>query len=159
MAFVDKDNKLWKTLQEIAADEDLLIYDIERVSDKSLRIFVEKKTETNTCSVTSDDCAKLCRRLMLFFQVEGEDYKLSSEPELEVSSPGVNRHLRLPQHYKNAVEQRIKIKGVSNGQNYMRIGVIKDVQENNFSFSDESSSETINIAFSEVRKANIEYKF
>lgn len=103
--YLERNDPLWQALAEIAADEGAQIYDIERLARGGLRIFLEKVT-----GVTSGECTNFCRRLMAFFSVEGPNYGFGTDPELEVSSPGINRRLRLPEHYQNAVGSRVKIK-------------------------------------------------
>lgn len=165
MAFLDEDNTLWQALKGIAADEGLSVYDIERVADNSLRIFVEKaerfsgqesNLENHRARVSSEDCARLCRRLMLYFQVQGASFGLS-EPEIEVSSPGINRRLRLNWHFLFAKGERVKI--VSKQENPVRIGILELVDDNSLTVSDEKTLAKTKISFPEIKSANVEFKF
>lgn len=166
MAFLDQENTLWQTLSGIADDECLSIYDIERIADNSLRIFIEKakrfsseensKVENQQARVTSEDCARLCRRLMLYFQAQGSNFGLS-EPEIEVSSPGVNRRLRLNRHFLSAKGERVKI--ISKLENPVCIGILELVDDHSLTVSDEKTAEKIKISFPEIRNANVEFKF
>lgn len=165
MAFLDQENNLWQTLSAIAADESLAIYDIERIADNSLRIFVEKaerfsaqetSPENKQDRISSEDCARLCRRLMLYFEVEGAKFGLS-EPEIEVSSPGINRRLRLNWHFVAARGERIKV--ISKLENIARIGVLEFVDDNSITIKIEQTSEQIKINFPELTRANVEFKF
>lgn len=129
MAFVATHEELWREIASIAAEQGLVLYDAERINRDGLRIFVDRKLSTideaETAEglregeqgetvpremVTSQDCYSLCRRLGVYFAVEGRRFGLpDDDPELEVSSPGINRHLRLPQHFVEAVGRRIKV--------------------------------------------------
>ena len=67
--------------------------------------------------VTLEDCRKLTKRLLFAFRLmeetEGSDAALRSLSRqnfrLEVSSPGLDRHVRLPWHFEQAVNCRVKI--------------------------------------------------
>lgn len=58
--------------------------------------------------VTSGDCSRICRKLMAYCLTEGVRLGVGSEPELDVSSPGLDRSLRLPVHYAGAVGKIVK---------------------------------------------------
>ena len=129
--FADSQSELWLAVNRIAEDEGLSLYDLER-TPLGLRVFVERHpigestdnmVEKLECTaeicvndarstqeaVSSEDCARLSRRLVTFFTVKGSTLGIGDELALEVSSPGINRHLRLISHFKNVVGQRIKI--------------------------------------------------
>ena len=122
--FVDSQSELWSAVSRVADDEGLSLYDLER-TPFGLRVFVERlglredvtgaeaSPEGLSCSkqagVDSEDCARLFRRLLTLFRVEGASLGVADEPSLEVSSPGINRHLRLVRHFHEAVGARIKI--------------------------------------------------
>ncbi|MCH9770005.1 MAG: ribosome maturation factor RimP [Gammaproteobacteria bacterium] len=54
-----------------------------------------------------DDCAKVSRQLSAVLDVEDP---IASAYQLEVSSPGLERPLFKPAHYKNTCGQRIKVR-------------------------------------------------
>lgn len=58
--------------------------------------------------VTSGDCSRICRKLMNYCESEGNRLGLGSEPEIDVSSPGLDRTLRLPRHFEQAVGKVIR---------------------------------------------------
>lgn len=67
--------------------------------------------------VTLEDCRRLTKRLLFAFRLmeetAGSDAALRSLSRqnfrLEVSSPGLDRHVRLPWHFEQAVNSRVKI--------------------------------------------------
>ncbi|MDD2942844.1 MAG: hypothetical protein PHC51_07755 [bacterium] len=119
-SFVEPHELLWSEVAAIANAEGLHLYDLER-GGGGLRVFVQADklaVETDDSAegqagVTSGDCSRLCRRLMFFFSVEGGRLGVGSEPSIEVSSPGINRRLRLPWHFRSALGQEVKITGIA----------------------------------------------
>jgi len=161
---------LWSETVAIAADEGLRLYDIERYGAGALRIYVETLTPDQKTS--SRDCTKLCRRLMSFFLVEGARLGVGTEPELEVSSPGVNRHLRLPEHFKSAVGERVKIgvrgelkeaSGVEASGETIKIGgllgKLESVTDEEVLVSDERTKRNWQVPISQIARANVEFNF
>lgn len=110
--YIDPGDKIWDFVSQIVEDEKMSLYDLARPRHNALRIFVNKKKDEEGkvgSGVTSGDCSNVCRRLMHALVVEGENLGLSSEPELEVSSPGLDRELRLPAHFSDAVGAKVKV--------------------------------------------------
>lgn len=67
-----------------------------------LRIYITKKG-----GVTLDDCATISELLSPLLDVEDP---LSSEYLLEVSSPGIERPLKTPRHYEQAIGELVHLK-------------------------------------------------
>jgi ribosome maturation factor RimP len=172
VSYLGKSDVLWSELQAIAQDEGLHLYDIERYGAQALRVFVSKSSaESRT---TSDDCSRLCRRLINFFMVEGDRLGVGTEPEIEVSSPGVNRHLRLREHFESAIGERVKL-GVrgevrpvdeSSPVEEMPavkvgglLGTLDKVDTSSLILSDERTKKAWKVPFEQVSKANVEFKF
>lgn len=133
VGFVDQHDSLWQLLNDVASDEGLSLYDAER-KGQLLRVTITRRDdltsgpqqvadvdgaqeiasdELNASAanggVTSGDCSRLCRRLMVLFRAEGPKYGVGEEPEIDVSSPGINRELRLERHFVEAIGQRVKV--------------------------------------------------
>jgi len=170
--FIGTDNALWKTLAEIAEDEGLCLYDVDLRSESSLVVYVTRKEQGSTYGesaqggVTSDDCSTLCRRLMVFFQAEGSTFGLANEPVIEVSSPGINRTLRLMPHWQSAVGERVKVRmnserEIESGKPAVRSFIAKLLAADGeqFSFETEGSNGEISLSLSEIEKARVEYQF
>jgi ribosome maturation factor RimP len=58
-------------------------------------------------NVTLDQCAMVSKRLD---QNPGFELLLPDGCVVEVSSPGINRKLRRPEHYRGAIGERVKVK-------------------------------------------------
>lgn len=175
MAFVDVTDKLWTELKDIAESEGLSLYDVERLGGGGLRIFVSKgsiaenedSTGNSQGGVTSQACSKLVRRLQTFFLVEGKGLGLPEEPFIEVSSPGLNRHLRLPCHYQTAVGEVVKVsfltnyifEGAEDKPFKNVIGRLAKYDENQICVEEQGTKRVFDFAPTKVRRAVVQYKF
>lgn len=188
VAHLEKKDLLWQALESVIADEGMKLYDAERVGDNVLRVAVDRSVQTQGPEagetgagaesweaagqgVTSGDCTVICKRLIVYFCAEGAQFGLRPDVQIEVSSPGVNRELRLPEHFAGAVGQRVKIiprhqnggaagSGKSNGSlSGPVIGCLRSFRENVLEVLDEQTKETVKLPFAEVKKANVDFKF
>lgn len=78
------------------------LYDVEMIG-RTLRVSIEKKPD----GVTVEDCVEASRLINPLLDVE--DVVPGGAYELEVSSPGLDRHLRKPQHFQEALGERIHV--------------------------------------------------
>lgn len=155
--FLEPGNTLWESLEALIADEGAELYDVEKAGT-SLKIFVDSREEGKR--ITSGDCSKICRRLMVHFSAEGEKFGLGNEPYIEVSSPGINRHLRLPKHFQNAVGQRVRCSGLDDAaQKTSTIGVLEKTDGEAVELLDEQTNARVVFRMSGISKANVEYRF
>jgi ribosome maturation factor RimP len=78
---------------------------------------------------------------------------------LEVSSPGLNRPLVRPDHYRRYLGQRVRIqtKSMQNGRR-MFVGLLEQVEDNRICIIDGDVGQ-VWIPLDEVRKATTEYEF
>ena len=93
-------HKLKEQVKKIAEREDCFLYDLELVGQgagRTLRVFIDKD---GSDGVSIDDCSSVSRGLDLVLDVE--DLVPGGAYNLEVSSPGLERHLREPWHYEKA---------------------------------------------------------
>ena len=98
--------KLLSLASEVAQRSSLSIYDIEFVGvggGRTLRVYLDGEK-----GVTIDDCADFSRGFSLL--LDADDLIPGGAYELEVSSPGLERKLRLPWHFKKAVGKRVQVK-------------------------------------------------
>ncbi len=86
----------------VESDCNLKLYDLEYIpGNQLLRLFI-MDPETNSAVI--EDCMKVDRALTPF--IEEEEW-MPSELVLEVSSPGVYRHLREKSHFEAAIGKNI----------------------------------------------------
>ena len=75
---------------------------------------------------------------------------------LEVSSPGLDRPLFTPAHYRRFVGQTVKLKTHTpiQGQKHF-VGILSEVSDTGIVLSVASPGEPVSIAFSDIDKANL----
>lgn len=81
------------------------LYDIEVVTEFDETIF--RVLITKAGGVDLDLCADISHELSPFLDVHPP---MSQRYRLEVSSPGIERKLTKPVHFKNALEEKVKLK-------------------------------------------------
>ena len=163
--FVDINSNHWQKIDEIIKSEGLQLYDLEIASSST------KVTIFSPNGVKSDDCTRVCKRLLL--QSAVEDLGFDSETQLEVNSPGVNRRLRVLSHYQSALEQNVKVLTNAEDEEIPSelIGTLKSVDKDSIVLEVESKVKLGNkkkkslvkkeweIPLEIVKKARIDFKF
>lgn len=111
-----------------------------------LRIYIDKPG-----GITIDDIANISRQISVIFDVEEP---ISGHYTLEVSSPGLQRPLFTPAHFKAQVGQQITVKtshALGNRQNFK--GVL--IKADDAGIELEVDSETISLQYSDIDKAKL----
>lgn len=85
------------------------VYDWE-VKGETLRVFIDCDT-----GVTVELCVEVSNALARYFR----------DRTIEVSSPGIERHLSKPEHFMNSVDRRIQV----NTNHGVRIGTVESVND------------------------------
>jgi ribosome maturation factor RimP len=118
-------NKLEKIIEPILSDLGIELVDIEYVREPKglmLRIFIDKEG-----GVDLGTCVQVNEELSPHLDVEGF---IKQHYHLEVSSPGIERHLRKKRDFEKHIEKEIKVKTfepVNERRNFK--GLLKDVDE------------------------------
>lgn len=171
MTFVENTSELWRELSSLAEDEDLWLYDVERLGDQGLRIIIARdecggsdEPKEPKERVTSGDCTRFCKRLMVYFTAEGTRLGVGSEPRIEVSSPGINRTLRTHEQFVGAIGERVKLvwQEISNNEKpatQTTIGVLQAVEDDALAIVDERSGDACQVSVDRVRKAHVDFQF
>ncbi len=107
-----------------------------------LKIFIEKQG-----GATVGDCEKISRALILNFAAISEKYR---DLSLEVSTPGIERELYLPEHFRKAVGERIRVK-VTDG---VIEGRLREASSEDFVI-DEQTGESRCLKYNEVLSAQV----
>ena len=112
-----------------------------------LRLYIDR-AETG---VTIDDCVHVSRALGLVL----DDLDIMSGPyNLEVSSPGMNRALTRPEHYKRFAGREIKIEYFGgDGEKRTVIGVIKSSDAGSLVLSE--GDDDVTIEYDRINRANL----
>lgn len=177
--FVERSEDLWGAIADIAAAEGVAIYDLERVPN-GLRLSIDRVEQVSSSEgadlgeeiearperVTSEDCSTMVRRLMSYFSVEGNNFGVGLEPFIEVSSPGVNRQLRVPEHFESALGQRVKVSYVESEDDPTRRkgiatlrGILKARDAVGIVLHPENSETELHIPFGKLKRAQIDFDF
>jgi len=114
---------------------------------KLLQFFVDK-----VGGVTLDDCGELTDKIDSVLEMEN---LIEGAYILEVSSPGVNRVLKKPAHFKQFLTQRVKItlKVPLEGRGFFT-GVIAQADDEGFTLDDGTNQ--FRFAYDNIKKANLD---
>lgn len=99
----------WSRLEPIAAASGVELYELEAPSGPSalLKIFIWRRGAGKAGGVGIDDCAKLSKQISAWLETQTDSW---ADVALEVSSPGINRRLSRPQHFLEALGERVRVK-------------------------------------------------
>lgn len=98
-----------KFANEAATQQGCFIYDIEFIGGgkgRTLRIFIDKEVEG---AISIEDCSNVAKAFNALLE-PNEDLIPGASYTLEVSSPGLERHLVKPWHFKKAVGKKVYLK-------------------------------------------------
>lgn len=122
-----------------------------------LRIYIDKENG----DVTSDDLAKLHRRVEGLIAQQNMDELKSCNYDLELSSPGLNRILRKKEDFIRFSGKEVQVwlneplEGVSSQRNFT--GILKGMKDDKILL--ETVEKEIKIPYERVKSANIKYSF
>ena len=178
MAYVSAGDSFWQMLAALATDEGLMLYDAELLGQRGIRVIVERperfsakgaQTDEALIRVTSDDCARFCRRLVVCLSVEAEKFGLRADVGIDVCSPGVNRVLRLRDHFAEAIGERVRLvvrdraaaepgaaKGAGGG---VVVGILQDMQGDTLTLLDEVKKEKVAVGLKDIERARVDFPF
>lgn len=174
---------LWNTIEQVAREEGVVLFDVELPADTrrggTLKVFITKPkslvvTEEVPPEVVADDedggdlidrggisfeeCVRVSKRIL---DIDEQSELIPGNCTLEVSSPGINRKLRLPEHFIGAVGERVKIKfrNVATAVVTVVNGYIRTASDDSVTVEAESGKESFQIPLSEVKEARVDFKF
>lgn len=81
------------------------VYDIVTTKENDNNIF--RVYVTSPDGISLDKCAEISRMISPILDI---DEPMNGNYNLEVSSPGIERRLKKPQHYKASIGEKIKLK-------------------------------------------------
>jgi len=160
MAASETVDRLWEIVDPLAADEGLEVVDIELRhegrSGRVLRVYldkVEKPDETEVPGI--DELSRVSRELSDILDV----YDIvAGAYTLEVSSPGINRPLRKPEHFARFVGQRVRVHtGEMIGGRKKFLGPLHDTAGEGVVVLQDGQE--VFIPFGLIVKANVEYEW
>lgn len=147
-------------IERLAASLSLYIYDIDFLKEDErhiLRISITKKAPMQNLSskdsnaVSLQDCQILSELLSPLLDVEHINM---DNYHLEVSSPGLDRILKKPQHYAFSLGEMISLKLIDKSSLQ---GILENVNDKEIALL--VDKEKINIPFSSIKKAKVIFEF
>ncbi len=151
-------SSLWQTVDAVVVAEGAELFDVDAPGGHSggvLRVYI---TTEQDGGVTFEDCVRVSKRLL---DLDEQQEFIPQGCSLEVSSPGVNRRLRLESHFAGAVGERVRVKykDVETEKFKVVFGVIQLFQEGIVTLDSEEDSKAIVIPFSNIKEARVDFKF
>jgi ribosome maturation factor RimP len=147
-------DKVIRLAEPILAEQGLELVDVElRHEGRGLTLRVLADREGG---VDLESLSRLSRELSVLFDVEEP---IPGPYTLEVSSPGIDRPLRKPDHFVRYLGKRVRLRSHAplNGQRNFS-GTLATVTAGGVTLRSESGAETY-IEFSNVEKANYEHEY
>ncbi len=147
-------DKLFEIGKKACSEFGVSLYDVEIKNTKKGKILVFSIIRIGGIAI--DDCSNVSKFIDEAIGLDSDLFK--SSYFLEVSSPGIERNLRIPEHYASAINQEIKITyNESDGQKTTIIAVLKEVHPEKIVMEDDLRSFSIPVA--NIINANIHFIF
>jgi ribosome maturation factor RimP len=163
-------------ISEVALSESVELFDIEYPRDAGasgrsgvVRVYITKSTGAiaenfeesaeRRSSVTFEDCVRVTKRLL---DIDEQKAFVPASCVLEVSSPGVNRALRLPVHFSGAVGERVRLKFRNAEGSYQVVtGQLRAVKDSvlEVEVEEKRQTEKLSIPLTNVKEARVDFKF
>lgn len=148
MQATDIESKLFELFVPEVESLGYELIELELISGKpkTLRLYIDSET-----GIQVDHCAEVSRHLSVILDVEDP---IPGEFNLEVSSPGTERPLRLPEHYARYIGEQAKFKLSQLHEGRKRLkATIESVDETTVTVSMENK--TYAIPFVLIQKAHL----
>jgi ribosome maturation factor RimP len=133
------------------------LVDVERSAGGLLRVFIDRLPSVRSGAqggafITVDDCERVTRQLQHVLEVEGCDYQ-----RLEVSSPGLDRPLKKPEHFVRFAGEQIDLtlKVAFQGRKKYRGVLQAHGGAWRLVFSDGKAEQALDFSLDEVREARL----
>lgn len=154
MAYSKTEQTVLSLAQPIAEQNGCYIYDVEFVKEGGLwflRVFVDKETE----GITLDECEAVSRALS---EVLDKEDPISQNYYLEVSSPGVERKLKTPEHFARYTGETVDI-GLYRAVNGSKVltGVLKELCGSEVVF--QTNGDEITLPLKETTYVKLHFEF
>lgn len=146
--------RVWEIAEPLVEDEGLEVVDIDYRREGRgmvLRLYLDRLEG----GVTLDDLTPMSRRLGHVLEVHDV---VPGRYVLEVSSPGVNRRLRRPDHFQRFIGKRVRVRTVERHDGRRSfVGALRAVEEGGIEVQIDNG--VCFIRFDDIAQANYEYEF
>ncbi len=141
------DKKIEQDIILIVESLGLKVYDIDYTKSKIV-IYIDK----DGGSVSIEDCESVSRNVGVMLDV---DDPISHAYTLEVSSPGINRHLKTKQHFESVIGHRCYVRTHSEiDSSKVFRGVLLAVEQEGIEIGFDNKK--IRIDFDNIKKARVD---
>ncbi len=153
MIMTDNIERIIKLIEPIVTEESCELIDVDLTSDfgqRVLRVYIDKDG-----GVELGDCTRVSHAIEDLLEVEDA---ITGAYNLEVSSPGLNRPLRLLSHFQKAVGKIVNVvaKEKLNGRKNYK-GILKGVDDGDLVITIDNAD--FSVPLDQVAKARLVYKF
>jgi ribosome maturation factor RimP len=149
---------MWEMIESTVIDEGYNLFDLELPVGRrgSLRVYVTGDDHKGT-GVTLDACARISRRLGLQLDV---DEDIDEAYTLEVSSPGINRKLRRPEHFKGALGEHVRVNMQLAGEPGKAVyGMLLECSDDAIKLKEDREGKSLDIPLNAIRDARVDFVF
>jgi len=143
--------------EPVAADLGLEVLEIELLGSaprQVLRVYLDSPSDARLVSVT--DCEAVSRRLGDVLEAHDA---MKGRYMLEVSSPGVNRPLKKPEHFRRVVGGRVRVRLRDAHDGARNVVGRLSAFDGEVLTIETDEGRRWDVRFDEVQKANFEYEF
>jgi len=170
---------LWSTIEGIAREEGVELFDLELPVDTrrggTLRVFITRPAgvgevavkrpepeaegaDVQRSGISFEDCVRVSKRIL---DLDEQQEVIPGNCTLEVSSPGINRKLRLPAHFSGAVGERVRVKfrNTETGATVVLTGIVREASSDVVQVAGEGKGDTVSIPFSAIKEARVDFNF
>ena len=145
--------RIWELAAPLAETQGLEIIDIELMREGSrtgrvLRLYLDKEGGPNM-----DNLSQVSRELSALLDVHDV---VEGSYTLEVSSPGINRPLKRPEHFKSFIGKRVRVRTrelVQGRRSFL--GPLLDVMSDKIALNQDGAR--VEIPFAIIEKSNYEH--
>jgi ribosome maturation factor RimP len=151
---MESKQRMIELVEPVLMERGLELVDVEQRPEgrgQVVRLLVDREG-----GVDLEELSRLSRELSDLFDVEEP---VPGAYTLEVSSPGINRPLRTPEHFVRYIGKKVRVRShepVAGQRNF--VGTVTAVTAGGVTLRSETGSETT-IFFSNLEKANYEHEF
>lgn len=151
-------SELWDMIDAVVKAEGLELFELELPNSRSgvLRVYICREAGGED-KVGIGDCTRVSKQLSA---IEGFEDLFDRAWTLEVSSPGINRRLTRPEHFRGAVGERVRIKVTETAQRSSVVkGVIRSFANDEVTIDNEDTKEAVTVPLQRINEARVDFLF